>query len=152
MTNSDTYFLVIIASGINATVAERVEEPYEERLDEIIIQPESFLVHTPHHIVITKFQGWKYLSCYRVDYLDFFIYFSPFQMPVWICIAVALFIATFTNDVASYFKFHVYNNSSLFFFVGCIVDEFSNICTYSSTRMLILQIYCNSVAHMWNHP
>ncbi|OXA40864.1 Glutamate receptor ionotropic, delta-1 [Folsomia candida] len=61
-------------------------------------------------IVVSKFVGYKFLTCYTEQFITFYFYVTPFKLEVWIGLLAAILIFVLGNEVSN--KFTNFGKSS----------------------------------------
>ncbi|OXA43300.1 hypothetical protein Fcan01_22140, partial [Folsomia candida] len=77
--------------------------------------------------IFLKAEGLNFLSCYRVTYIKFYLYFSPFSAKIWVSILVVLVASGIFMDIVCHLKQIEMRNSILLIFLGFLIDEASFI-------------------------
>lgn len=83
----------------------------------------------PQHKIMTKFEGWNFLTCHRKPAeLSFRFYTDPFQLEVWLLVLPTVIVFSILTDafIVKWLKLGRVC-SSLFFFIGAFLEETSSL-------------------------
>lgn len=77
--------------------------------------------------IFLKTEGLNYLSCYRVTFINFYLYLAPFSVTIWVCILVVLVLSGLFIDCICYVQNLQMRMSMMLIFLGFLIDEASFI-------------------------
>lgn len=121
--NVEIYMINVISEKLNFTVTPDYTCFLVNSYQCIITRSMLFEYYGASPVaILTDFESFSFVSCYKVNNLDFSIYTQPFQLSVWVGIAICLLTITITTDILIKLK-GLKISTSLLFVVGSLIDE-----------------------------
>lgn len=80
---------------------------------------------TVQSIIVTNYEGYNFLHCYREPKLSFGIYLKPYQSDLWVCLIISTCFTALAVRlyVARYIPKNKTSFSAVFFFISSLFDE-----------------------------
>ncbi|OXA42031.1 hypothetical protein Fcan01_23178 [Folsomia candida] len=89
---SITRFVQTIASKTNASIHWENGTGYCQAQEKLKINPQLDDLYWESVLIVSKINGYTYLSCYSDNYVSFKFYLAPFQPATWLSLIISLFV------------------------------------------------------------